>query len=240
MMRLLKRGFYSFVILLMLLALSLLTIDRWISYQTAPYIYHKIDQLPYRTVGVLLGTAKYYRTGVINQYYLFRIQGAINLFNSNKVSYLLLSGDNAHYSYNEPLRMRQDLLSAGIPSTNIVLDFAGFRTLDSVVRANKVFNSDNFTIISQRFQCERALFIAQHKGINAQCFAVPSPKSMFSVRLREFGARIATIADLYLFNRTPHFLGKPESIPNAPLIPPHSQTYPAVTPEQLEQLLKKA
>ncbi len=55
----------------------------------------ELQDLPYRQVGVVLGTAKYYRTGVINQYYRYRIQGAINAYNSGKVNYLLLSGDNA-------------------------------------------------------------------------------------------------------------------------------------------------
>ncbi|TOM54398.1 vancomycin high temperature exclusion protein, partial [Vibrio parahaemolyticus] len=67
-----------------------------------------------------------------------------------------------------------DLIKEGVPASKIVLDFAGFRTLDSVVRTKKVFDTDNFTIITQRFHCERAVFIAKHKGIDAQCLAVPT------------------------------------------------------------------
>ena len=76
----------------------------------------------------MLGTAKYYRTGVINQYYRYRIQGALNAYNSGKVNYLLLSGDNALQSYNEPVTMRKDLIAAGVDPADIVLDYAGFRT----------------------------------------------------------------------------------------------------------------
>jgi SanA protein len=140
---------------------------------------------------VVLGTAKYYRTGVINQYYRYRIQGALNAYNSGKVNYLLLSGDNALQSYNEPVTMRKDLIAAGVDPADIVLDYAGFRTLDSIVRTRKVFDTNDFIIITQRFHCERALFIALHMGIQAQCYAVPSPKDMLSVRVREFGARLA-------------------------------------------------
>lgn len=61
--------------------------------------------------------------------------------------------------------MRKDLIKAGIPASRIVMDFAGFRTLDSVVRTKEVFGTDGFTIITQRFHCERAVFIALEKAL---------------------------------------------------------------------------
>ena len=131
----LKRVFLSLLVLIGLLLLTVLGLDRWMSWKTAPYIYDELQDLPYRQVGVVLGTAKYYRTGVINQYYRYRIQGAINAYNSGKVNYLLLSGDNALQSYNEPMTMRKDLIAAGVDPSDIVLDYAGFRTLDSIVHA---------------------------------------------------------------------------------------------------------
>ncbi len=161
----LKRAFYSLLVLLGLLLLTVLGLDRWMSWKTAPYIYDELQDLPYRQVGVVLGTAKYYRTGVINQYYRYRIQGALNAYNSGKVNYLLLSGDNALQSYNEPMTMRRDLIKGGVDPADIVLDYAGFRTLDSIVRTRKVFDTNDFIIITQRFHCERALFIALHMGI---------------------------------------------------------------------------
>ncbi len=154
----LKRAFYSLLVLLGLLLLTVLGLDRWMSWKTAPYIYDELQDLPYRQVGVVLGTAKYYRTGVINQYYRYR--GALNAYNSGKVNYLLLSGDNALQSYNEPMTMRRDLIKGGVDPADIVLDYAGFRTLDSIVRTRKVFDTNDFIIITQRFHCERALFIA--------------------------------------------------------------------------------
>lgn len=133
----LKRVFYSLLVLVGLLLLTVLGLDRWMSWKTAPYIYDELQDLPYRQVGVVLGTAKYYRKGVINQYYRYRIQGALNAYNSGKVNYLLLSGDNALQSYNEPMTMRKDLIAAGVDPADIVLDYAGFRTLDSIVRTRK-------------------------------------------------------------------------------------------------------
>ncbi len=95
--------------------------------KTAPYIFDDLQDLPYRQ-WVVPGTAKYYRTGVIIVLLGYRIQGALNAYNSGKVNYLLLSGDNALQSYNEPVTMRKDLIAAGVDPADIVLDYAGFRT----------------------------------------------------------------------------------------------------------------
>ncbi|WP_369788641.1 outer membrane permeability protein SanA [Rouxiella sp. WC2420] len=231
-----KRLIVSFIGIVVLMLIVAIGLDRWISWKTKDYIYDEVQQLPHRQVGVVLGTAKYYRTGVINQYYLYRIQGAINAYNSGKVKYLLLSGDNALQSYNEPMTMRRDLMAAGIPSSDIVLDYAGFRTLDSIVRTRKVFDTNDFLIITQRFHCERALFIALHMGIQAQCFAVPSPKDILTVRVREIFARLGALNDLYILNRQPRFLGPLIPIPAVHHIPEDAQGYPAVTPEQVVTL----
>ena len=206
----LKRVFLSLLVLIGLLLLTVLGLDRWMSWKTAPYIYDELQDLPYRQVGVVLGTAKYYRTG-----------------------------DNALQSYNEPMTMRKDLIAAGVDPSDIVLDYAGFRTLDSIVRTRKVFDTNDFIIITQRFHCERALFIALHMGIQAQCYAVPSPKDMLSVRIREFAARFGALADLYIFKREPRFLGPLVPIPAMHQVPEDAQGYPAVTPEQLLELQKK-
>ena len=107
-------------------------------------------------------------------------------------------------------------------------------------RPRKVFDTNDFIIITQRFHCERALFIALHMGIQAQCYAVPSPKDMWSVRLREFGARFGALADLYIFKREPRFLGPLIPIPAQQHdVPDDAQSYPAVTPEQLLELQKE-
>lgn len=231
-----KRLIFGLIIIATLIVMTALGLDRWISIKTAPYVYDDLKTLPHRQVGVVLGTAKYYRTGGINQYYRYRIQGAINAYNSGKVNYLLLSGDNALQSYNEPMTMRRDLIAAGVPASDIVLDYAGFRTLDSIVRTRKVFDTNDFIIITQRFHCERALFIALHMGIQAQCYAVPSPKNMLNIRVREVGARLGALADLFLMKREPRFLGPLVPIPARYEIPEDAQSYPAVTPEQLLEL----
>lgn len=236
-----KRLGYSVLVLIVMLVSIIIGLDRWISWKTEPFIYDDVQKLPYRQVGVVLGTAKFISVGKINQYYRYRIQGAINAYNSDKVSYLLLSGDNAQQSYNEPVTMRHDLIKDGsIPSQDIVLDYAGFRTFDSIIRTRKVFNTNDFTIITQRFHCERALFIALHMGIQAQCFAVASPKDMLMVRIREIGARLSALSDLYILRRQPRFLGPHIPIPPEHKISAGAQNYPAVLPEQVVELEQQA
>ncbi|MBI6549729.1 outer membrane permeability protein SanA [Xenorhabdus lircayensis] len=235
-----KRLITGLIFIIAVLMLTAIMLDRWVSWKTAPYIFDDLRQLPEREVGMVLGTSKYYKTGKYNQYYFYRIQGAVNAYNSGKVKYLLLSGDNAQHNYNEPITMRKDLIKAGIPASNIVMDFAGFRTLDSIVRTRKVFDTDDFTIITQRFHCERALFIAMHLGIEAQCYAVPSPKNMMTIRFREVFARLGALTDLYILKREPRFLGPLTPIPAPHAVPSGLQGYPAVSPEELQELEKKS
>lgn len=208
-----KKLLKIFSYLLIVLIIFLISLDCYISRQTEPFIFYQSEKIPHTSIGVVLGTSKYIKGGGINQFYKNRIEGAVDLFQSGKIDYLLLSGDNGTLNYNEPITMRKDLLKAGIPSSVIVLDFAGFRTLDSIIRANKVFDANNFTIITQKFHCERALFIAQYQGIQAQCFAVPSPNKMKLVRIREIFARVTVFIDLYILKREPKFLG-----PSLPII----------------------
>lgn len=209
-----KKALKYVLCILILIVTVMFSLNYWIISKTQPYIYHDYEDLPHHNVGVVLGTSKYIKGGGINAFYKNRIDGAIDLYWLGKIDYLLLSGDNAMFSYNEPITMRRDLLKAGVPDSVIVLDYAGFRTLDSIVRANKVFDANNFTIITQQFHCERALFIAQYQGIDATCFAVPTPNNFHVVQIREIFARISAFIDLYILNKEPKFLG-----PLLPIIP---------------------
>ncbi len=194
-----------------------MAIDRWVSYQAKDQIYHHLNDIEHYQVAVVLGTSKYQGRS-LNEYYTERIGAAIQLYQSDKVDNFLLSGDNAHRSYNEPWTMKRDLLAADIPEDVIYLDYAGFRTLDSIVRAKEIFDTDNFLIVSQQFHCERALFIANSHDIQARCLAVPDPVSHsgFKVRLREVFARSKAFLDLYILNAKPKFLGPKEPIVSQP------------------------
>jgi SanA protein len=74
-----------------------------------------------------------------NLYYSHRIDAAEKLFKSGKIEFILISGDNSREEYDEPTDMKNDLVERGVPENKIYLDYAGFRTLDSVIRANAIF-----------------------------------------------------------------------------------------------------
>jgi SanA protein len=91
-----------------------------------------------------------------------------------------------------------------------VLDYAGFRTLDSVVRCREVFSEDSITIISQEFHNQRALFIANKSGVNAIAFNAQEVSKNYSLKtcIREYFARVKCVLDIYILHTDPKFLGE--------------------------------
>lgn len=189
-----------------------LMIDQSIRIYVREQIFTDIETIPYRPYALVLGTSKYVTKGKINDYYITRLEAAKQLLEQKKADYLLLSGDNRTLQYNEPHTMFRDLHKMGVDETRMYRDFAGFRTLDSIVRANSVFKIPTYTIVSQRFHCERAVFIAKFYNIDAICFVAKSPETYFSLRIREIFARVKAIMDL-MTGVKPHFLGLPEPLP---------------------------
>ncbi len=122
----------------------------------------------------------------------------------------LVSGDNRLKSYNEPKQMQAALLERGVPESAITLDYAGFRTLDSVVRSKAVFGQQKITIISQKFHNQRALFIANRRGVTAVGYNAKdvSFRLGIKIRLREYLARCKAILDIIILNKQPKFLGE--------------------------------
>lgn len=148
--------------------------------ETKNFVSYDIQKLPNEKVGLLLGTSKILKSGWKNLYFFNRIDAAEQLYKSGKIKYILISGDNSTKDYSEPEDMQAELLKRGIPADKIVLDFAGFRTLDSVVRAKEIFGQNSFIIISQKFHNERAVFLAQHYGIKAYGFNAKDVNKYFA------------------------------------------------------------
>jgi SanA protein len=173
-----------------------------------------VQEVPYNRVGVVLGTSEKGRSGRPNPFFDHRINAAVELYMNGKVDRLLLSGDNGTIQYNEPWAMRRVLIASGVDSTHITLDHAGFRTLDSVLRAREVFGQQRFTVISQRFHNERAVFIARHLGIDAIGYNARDVDAYngFRTKMREKLARVKVFLDL-LLGVEPRFLG--EQVPIA-------------------------
>lgn len=179
-------------------------------------IYSDLNAIPKNKVGLVLGTSRHMKNGQANPFFYNRIKAAASLFFAGKIRYVLVSGDNRFYTYNEPREMKRELMKMGIPDSSIIMDFAGFRTLDSVVRCKKVFGQSDVTIISQEFHNERALFIAKFYEMNAVAYSAkdPDPEYSLAINIREYFARTKVFLDLYILHKSPYFLGKSVKIGN--------------------------
>jgi len=171
------------------------------------------SSIPYNKVGLLLGTSPYLSNGRSNIYFNNRISACLALYKSGKISHVLISGDNGQKEYNEPKAMMDELIKGGIPKHKITLDYAGFRTLDSVIRAKEIFGLQSITIISQKFHTQRAVFLAKAKRINAVGYNTKGVQLKYGYKtlIREFFARTKAVLDIIIFKK-PKFLGTQEPI----------------------------
>ena len=203
------------VVAVLLSALGIFAANWACQRATAGRIYSSLDAVPVNEVGVVLGTSKLTKHGKPNLHFDQRIQAAAALYAAGKVKHLLVSGDNHVKTYDEPDDMRAALIAAGVPAAAVTCDYAGFRTLDSVVRAKEVFGLTRCTIISEAFHCPRAVWIAQQHGLDAVAFAAPDVALKgWSARatVREQFARTWCAVDLFVLHRGPKFLGRKEVI----------------------------
>lgn len=177
----------------------------WVVRNTQGQIYFDIRELPANDVGLVLGTSKFVRSGKENLFFRYRMEATARLWKEGKVKYLILSGNNDSEYYNEPVDMQRALVKLGIPASVMTLDYAGYRTFDSVVRCKDVFNQEKITIISQNFHNARALYIGNHEGIEAIAFAAQDVPDGYSLRtlVREYLARPYALLDVYILRPQP-------------------------------------
>lgn len=201
----------KFVLLpLFIAALMLILISNKLVSNESKDCFASVTEIPESDVALVLGTAKYRKNGGRNLYYRYRMEAAVKLFKAGKVKAIICSGDNATRYYDEPSTMKADLVKMGVPASLIYLDFAGFRTLDSVVRSKEIFSQTSVTVVSQSFHNERALYIARHKGIQAIGFNAQDVTRSYGLKTqaREYLARVKTILDIHFLNTKPKFLGE--------------------------------
>lgn len=204
-----RKLLYITLIIVILYTISLIVCNRTIKKHTSAQIYSEVITIPQNNVGLLLGTSPKLKNGNNNLYFDYRILAAVELYKAGKIKYILISGDNRREDYNEPEEMKKALMQKGIPEKSIYLDYARFRTLDSVVRAKEVFGQNRLTIISQRFHNERAIYLAEKNGINAIGYNAKDVNAYSGLKtnIRELFARVKMFIDLAT-DKQPHFLGE--------------------------------
>ena len=190
-------------------------LNHWVINNTEAYVYDDWALLPSNDVGLVLGTSPYVRGGGANPQFYGRIQAAAQLYQLGKVKHLIVSGANPDSTYNEPRAMWRELTKLGIPSQDIIMDFAGFRTFDSVTRAKLVFGVDKVTVITQRYHAYRAVFVGKKAHMQIVAYAAPGDdgdQPPLQQSIREWFARVRVVFDIYVLQTAPKFLGEPVPI----------------------------
>lgn len=177
-------------------------------------LFDDVSLLPTTKVGLVFGTTDRVN-GRENLYFRYRIDAAVEVWKSGKIRTLIVSGDNRSQYYNEPEKMKQALIERGIPGDRIFCDFAGLRTLDSVVRAKEIFGMNTVLFISQRFQNERAIYLAEANGMNALGFNARDVETQAGIKtkIREIGARVKMWLDVNILDTRPTHLGEKILLP---------------------------
>lgn len=178
-------------------------------------LFDDVALVPPTQVGLVFGTTDRVN-GYENPYFRYRIDAAVRVWKAGKAKTLIVSGDNRTAYYNEPEKMKQALIERGIPGQRIICDFAGLRTLDSVVRAKEIFGTTSILFISQRFQNERAIYLAKANGMTACGFNARDvdPHVGLKTKIREVGARVKMWLDVNFLNTRPTHLGKKIRLPD--------------------------
>lgn len=209
----------SFVTILAILSLAAIGFADWsVSNASINKLFSNVEDVPTQDVALLLGTSPTVGSKP-NFFYVERIKATTQLWKLRKVRAVLISGDNSTKFYNEPDRMKADLIAAGIPSEFITCDYAGLRTLDSVFRASMIFGVRSAVIVSQREHVERALYLASGTDLVAVGLIAADAPRWWQVRqhLREAFARVKAMIDLQL-GRQPKHLGAPSAVKMSPLL----------------------
>ena len=173
----------------------------------AQYVYSDADRLPEHECALVLGTSRIVQGKYLNEYFQSRINAAVKLYRKGKVRRILVSGDNGRKTYNETEDMKNELLKNGIPEKDILLDYAGFRTLDSVLRSRNLFGYRKYIVVSQQFHCERAVYLARKHGLEVIGYAADevSPRFRLKRYFREPLARFKAWLDIHILHTRPHF-----------------------------------
>lgn len=196
----------------LILGLAVLGADRLVAAAGEGRIHDSVSGVRPADVALVLGTSPTTR-GRPNAFFEARMDAAAALFRAGVVRGVLVSGDNSVPGYDEPTSMRAALVARGVPAEFIACDYAGFSTLDSVLRAEAVFGLSRVVVVSQRFHLERALYLARAAGIDAEGLAAEDAPAPWQARARarESFARVKAVLDAWT-GRGPRFLGPRERV----------------------------
>lgn len=214
-----RRGWCLIVGVVLFTLLTLGIGFAWINFRMAGaaslQMTNNVDEIRPVLMGVVPG-ARIYGDGRLSAYLSDRVDGAIELYRAGKIRKILMSGDNSDRYYDESTAMRNYAIDRGVPEDDVLRDFAGLRTLDTIWRARDLWCQDEFVIITQTFHQPRALYLARALGISAQGFCCDRDDYDFFVAarltLRECFARVGAWFDINVLHTRPRHLGTIEPL----------------------------
>ena len=160
----------------------------------------EISLLPKGATALVLGTSpRSSRGGGPSPFFEGRMDASAQLYHAGYAAQLVLSGDNQTAAYNEPAAMREALRQRGVPDSALMLDQGGFRTLESILRAQAVFRLENPIIVTDDFHLPRALFLCRAMGFAAVGYAsAPVPwRQSYRARARECFSRVLALKEAF-------------------------------------------
>jgi vancomycin permeability regulator SanA len=184
----------------------------WVRSAAHGYVYAEAD-VPAAPVALVLG-AQVYDDGQPSAFLEARLDIARRLLAAGKVRAILVSGDHGRWEYDEPNAMLRWLTARGVPITKVVLDYAGFDTYDSCLRATKVFGVRKAVVVTQSYHVARAVTVCRRVGVDATGVGDSSvrvfrrPWAISSNR--EHGACVKAVLDV-VTGRDPVYLGPHET-----------------------------
>lgn len=169
-----------------------------------------LDSLPSAHACLVLGTNKRLSDGRHNLFYQYRMEAAAKVYLAGKCQKIVVSGANPTASYNEPEEMKRSLMEKGVPAAAIACDYAGSRTLDSVLRFKHIFGQSSGIVISQEFHNARAIYIAQHHALQLSGFNAQDVEAYqaFKTRVREIFSKGRAVLDVMVLGSEPRHYGE--------------------------------
>lgn len=137
-----------------------------------------------------------------------RLLQAIDLYQNNVSSKIIMSGDHGKQDYDEVNTMKNFAIDKGVPSESIFMDHAGFSSYESIYRAKEIFGAKKIVIVTQKYHLYRALYIANQLGIEAYGVGA-DPRQYVGATYRELREILARNKDFFkcIFKPEPTYLG---------------------------------
>ena len=127
------------------------------------------------SVVVIVPGARVFSDGRPSRPLADRLHAGAAVFDRGLAGHVLVSGDNRVRHYDEPTIMRREAHLRGVPLSDISVDYAGFDTWDTCIRAREVFGADRVVFVTQQRYANRSASLCRAAGLDVVVLAIPNP-----------------------------------------------------------------